>query len=191
MTTELMTALETLERALGEVKRSTPLGSLQPGLEPATTRAVLAERGFSPRKDVEELFSWHNGTTTDQILPMDDIYLIPWKYFLNLEEAFGWMEILDPSRTPSRALPLLSDGGGGLLIIDWTNGAIIDYWHDDPEPSVKHRSLLAFVETINVCYADGAFYVGSNGNLEWDVDRVWSLGRELNPGCEYWRPHSG
>jgi hypothetical protein len=42
----------------------------------------------------------------------------------------------------------LSDGGGGLLIIDWTNGAIIDYWHDDPDPSVKHRSLLAFVETI-------------------------------------------
>jgi hypothetical protein len=104
MTTELTTALETLERALEEVKRSTLLSRLQPGLGPATTRAVLAERGFSPRKDVEELFSWHNGTTTDQILPMEEIHLIPGMYFLNLEEAFGWLEILDPSRTPSRAL---------------------------------------------------------------------------------------
>jgi hypothetical protein len=186
MPTELLTALETLGRALAEVKRSTLLSRLQPGLEPATTRAVLAEQGFSPRKDVEDLFSWHNGTATDQILPMDDIHVIPGMYFLNLEEAFGWMEILDPSRTPSGALRLLSDDGGGLLIIDWTNGVIINYWHDDPEPPVSHRSLLAFVETINACYADGAFYVDSNGNLEEDIDRVWSLGRELNPGCDYW-----
>lgn len=191
MPTELLTALETLERALAEVKRSTLLSSLQPGLEPASTRAVLAEQGFSPRKDVEELFSWHNGTAPDQTLPMDDIYVIPGRYFLNLEETFEWMEILDPSRIPSRVLPLLSDDSGGLLIIDWTKGAIVDFKHDHPELSVRHRSLLAFVETINACYEDGAFYVGSNGNLEWDIDRVWSLGRELNPGCEYWRPHSG
>jgi hypothetical protein len=186
MPTDLLAALETLERALGEVKRSTLLSRLQPGLDPATTRAVLAEQGFSPRKDVEELFSWHNGIATDQNLPMDDIYVIPGKYFLNLEEALEWMESLDPSRTPSRALPLLSDDGGGLLIIDWATGAIINYWHDDPEPPVRHLSLLAFVETVNACYADGAFYVDSNGNLEEDIDRVWSLGRELNPGCDYW-----
>ena len=91
MPTELLTALETLGRALAEVKRSTLLSRLQPGLEPATTRAVLAEQGFSPRKDVEDLFSWHNGTATDQILPMDDIHVIPGMYFLNLEgPSGGW-----------------------------------------------------------------------------------------------------
>jgi hypothetical protein len=190
MPTELMAALETLGRALAKVKRSILLARLQPGLEPIATRALLTEQGFSPRSDVEDLFSWHNGTMTEGTVTLNELYLFPWMYFPSLGQALELMDLLDPPRTPSPALPLFTTGGGGMLILDWVRGVLVDFNHDDPEPPASYISLQSFVDTVNACYAAGAYYVDSDGQLNSDREKKRSIGGEFNSGLEYWRPHS-
>jgi hypothetical protein len=59
--------------------------------------------------------------------------------------------------------------------------------HDkDLGPAKVASSLAPFWGTVARCYREGAYFVGEDGYLDYDVDREAKIGSEMNAGCEFW-----
>lgn len=179
-----------LEDCLVRLGRRRLIETMGEGLPIDQIRSQLAVEGLSSGRAVESLFSWRNGLPPD-VMTIGEAYIFPGMYFLSLDsslkvrrERLGWSEW-----SPTW-LPIMEDGGTGLLIIDSEAGVSespIWYfesgWDGVPIAFLSFESMLS---TIIEGYERGIFFVDDSGVLEMNGCEFDYLAEEMNPGADYW-----
>ncbi len=62
---------------------------------------------------------------------------------------------------------------------------IYDVSHDDAT-QLMHVNSNIFLTFVRDCYRDGIYFLDDDKYLDYDADREWDHGRELNPDLDYW-----
>ena len=160
-----------IDEALERLDRRTLLESLQPGIDVGTVRHRLDTVGFPTSGEIESLYAWHNGTSTDGVT-LDDIHLFPGFYLLSIEDAVANYEAFsDDSRWVKGWLPLFANGGGDFYVVDLSGSASEPVRHfriDESEHPVDFGSLGAMAETLALGFERDVFFVDDRGYLEMD-----------------------
>ena len=191
MTDDVSAPLAKIETALERLDRKVLLRALQPGRTVESVRATLASVELASASDVEALFGWRDGTSTDGGVTLDDIHIFPGFYLLSLEDAIAnYRAFVTDSRWTPGWLPLFANGGGDFYVLDLTEAEarrVRHFWIDEAEHPVEFSSLAAMLETLAAAFERGIFYVDPNGYLEMDDLVFGGLATEINPDVAYWR----
>lgn len=189
--TDLSLSLATIEKALQRLGRRVLLESLQEGVPAEAVRSSLGGVGLSSSLELEALYGWRNGTSTDGVVAVDDIHLFPGFYLLSLEDAAAnYRAFANDARWTAGWLPLLANGGGDFYFLDLNEpggGSVSHFRIEETEHPIEFGSLQAMLETLAVAFDRGVFFVDPGGYLEMD-DLVFArVAAEFNPDVAWWR----
>jgi len=191
MTYELDTALNKIDRGLGQLGRQFLLSSMGPGLGKEEVARKLSSVRLPSTPAFEAVYGWHDGTVTDEGTLVDDIQMFPGFYQLTLEEAtVNYRTFLPDSRWSQGWLPIFANGGGDFCVIDLSLsgvGVIRHFRIDEVYHPVEFLSLTDMMCTIAAGFEEELFYVDNRGYLEMDDDRFYDLAEAMNPNVDYWR----
>jgi cell wall assembly regulator SMI1 len=182
-------SLASIEDAISRLDRTRLLEALRPGLPAAAITAALDDAGLSAVPELEVLYGWRDGTSTDGVT-LDDIHLLPGYYLLSLQDAIANYRAFaaDPTWT-SGWLPILANGGGDFYVVDLSAspGSVRHFRIDEQEHPVEFASLGALLATLAAAYERKVFYVDPRGYLEMDDAVFADLAAALNPDVAWWR----
>ena len=191
MADALSVPLASIEAALERLGRQVLLRCLQEGLPAEAVRSSIAAAGLTSVAELESLYGWKDGTSTEGVAAVDDIYLFPGFYLLSLEDAVAnYQAFATDSRWKPGWLPLFANGGGDFYVIDLDASAGCPVRHfriEESEHPIEFDSLLAMLTTLAEAFVRGVFYVDPSGYLEMDDLVFGSLAAELNPDVAWWR----
>lgn len=145
---------------------------------------------------LKELYSFADGTSTDNFMPSGLVGLIPIHSFLSLENAVfyynqsmefeesfhNWEKNFQPGK---QLFPFLEDGAGNCYWVDlnentvnygrifWTNS-----FGDDPD--YTYNSLTEMFEVIAEAYKTGIIFIGEDGYLDCDFNAFDELSKKVN-----------
>lgn len=163
--------------------------SLQPGLSREQVQQVLKNLPLTIPEELYTLYSWHNG----QQGTGPGVEFIPAYSFLSLQDAVEtYREMRKVSKKtgkegnkiwPPYYFPILSfqDSFYVVLCGGEKPGSVLDLLLEDPEPGAAYPSISAFMQEIAENYDAGAYYVGNEGLLETDVDKIETVFKKYHP----------
>lgn len=191
MTEDLSSPLATIEAAILRLDRKVLARSLRKGLAAEAVRSRLSAAGLTSSGEIESLYGWRNGTSTDGVAAVDDIHLFPGFYLLSLEDALANHRAFasDP-RWKAAWLPILTNGGGDFYVLDLSSSADHPVRHfriDESEHPIEVGSLRALLMTVATAFDRGVIFVDPSGYLEMDDLVFGELAAELNPDIGWWR----
>jgi len=183
-------ALSNIEIALRRLNRSILMRALQTGTSVQVLRSSLWDVGLSSTSQLETLYSWKNGTSTDGVT-LDDIHLFPGFYMLSIEDAIkNYSAFVGDTRWKVGWLPLFANGGGDFYVLDLAmtpSGQIRHFRIEESEHPVEFTSLGLMMATLATAYERGIFFLDSSGFLEMDDLTFGKLAAELSPDVGCWR----
>ncbi len=190
MSDDLSVPLATIEKGLERLNRSSLLPSLRTGVPASTVKEALRGVGLTPPPELEALYSWRDGTSTEGVI-LDDIHLFPGFYLLSVEDAVtNYRAFLADSRWATGWLPIFANGGGDFYVLDLSSSLASPVRHfrvEESEHPIEFDSLSALLKTLAEAFKRGILFVDPSGYLEMD-DLVFSeLAAELNPDADWWR----
>lgn len=189
--TDLSPSLATIEHALRRLGRRVLLESLQEGVPAEVVRSSLAAADLQSSSQLETLYGWKNGTSTDGVAAVDDIHLFPGFYLLSLEDALAnYREFVTHDRWTIGWLPLFANGGGDFYFIDLsqpTAGTVGHFRIEESEHPSEFGSLQALMATLATAFERGVFFVDPSGYLEMDDLVFAGVAAEFNPDIAWWR----
>ena len=189
--TDLSLSLATIEKALQRLGRRVLLESLQEGVPAEAVRSSLAGVGLLSSRELEALYGWRNGTSTDGVMAADDIHLFPGFYLLSLEDAAAnYRAFANDARWTAGWLPLFANGGGDFYFLDLNEpggGSVGHFRIEESEHPIEFGSLQAMLETLVVAFDRGVFFVDPSGYLEMDDLAFAEVAAEFNPDIAWWR----
>jgi hypothetical protein len=169
-----------LGRALGD--------RLADGLPREAIVESAGQEGLELPDEIVDLFAWRNGTKPGY--EMGSLWLLPGYYLLSLEEALENRAELREFRSDSW-LPLLSDGGPGVLAVQCRGPGWGRVLHDDPKDdergSVVFPSVEAMLWAIEEALASGAFFVDDQGHLDQDDVRWLPIAVRCSGAAPFWQ----
>jgi hypothetical protein len=181
--------LETIRKYLGQLGRHEVVERLQPGLELDQIDTRLANAGLGPSAEVGGLYSWRNGTRVEPGTTLDSVQFFPGFWLLSLDDVVSnYLAFRDDSRWSSGWLPIFANGGGDFYAVDLEQrpSPVIGFMVDSESHPVEYESLAHMLDTLAECFAEGAFFVDDQGNLEMDDSRHAQIARRNNPGVPLW-----
>ena len=191
MTDDLSSPLATIETALQRLDRQILLRSLKEGLPAEAVRSLLGTAGLISSDELESLYGWRDGTSTDGVAAVDDIHLFPGFYLLSLEDALAnHRAFASHPRWTAAWLPIFANGGGDFYMLDLSSSAGSPVRHfriEASEHPIEFGSLRALLTTVAAAFDRGIFFVDPSRYLEMDDLLFGELAGELNPGIEWWR----
>lgn len=166
-------------------------------LQPALTSSEIATRAaplpFALTRELEALYQWRNGTLVNEGDLLGQAYLFPGFYLLSLDEAVQIYSERKGSRQwrPSY-FPVFSDGGGDFFVVPCPPhtveaAEVVGFIHGEPEQTAEYECLATMMLTIDACYAQGAYYLDHDGELEIDDDKHSEIAHHFNPHIEEWQ----
>jgi hypothetical protein len=185
-----MESLAAIDRGLTELGRSVLISSWRPGQSPARVRDLLAHRGMTAVRELEDAFAWHDGIDFPPDVPADDFHVFPGFYMLGLDEAVASYDTYVSDRRWNPGwLPLFANGGGDFYVVDLSevdHGSVRHFRIEESEHPVEFATVSAFFATLAEGFKEGIFYVDSAGYLEMDDTTFGELAARLNPGISWW-----
>lgn len=190
MLRHLYSALEGIESNLTRLRRETLISALQPGLHPTQIANKLGQVGLSSL-DIQGLYSWRNGCSTEGVEFLADLHIMPGFYWMSLEDALESYRVFAPDeRWNVGWLPILENGGGDFYAVDLsiTNGPqpIYAFRIEQPGHPIEFNSVVDMFATFAAAFDQGVFFVDSDGYLEMDDLVFADLAASLNPEVEWW-----
>ncbi|MDA7428200.1 hypothetical protein PGB28_07000 [Primorskyibacter aestuariivivens] len=90
---------------------------------------------------------------------------------------------------PSAFIPIGTPGEGSRLLVNSlegsaTYGSVYELTYVEGVSRIS-ASLSQYFETLNACIANGALTVTEDGEVCIEFDGFRSIGRRMNPGCDY------
>lgn len=187
----LSSSLGQVESALHRLNRQVLLRSLRAGMPSRELRTALRSVGLAATADLEILYSWHDGTATENVGAIGDICLFPGFYQLSIEDSLSnYREFVSDDRWQVGWLPVFADGGGDFYVQDLAYPAmppVRRFRLEESEHPVEYTSLSAMLTTLAAAFERRAFYLDSRGYLEEDAEFFARIAAELNPEVEWWR----
>lgn len=187
---DLAQALSQIEASLQGLGRDVLVGALRPGLPTEAVRSALGSVGLAGNFELEQLYGWHDGTSTAGIAAVDDIHLFPGFYLLSIEDAIAnFCAFVTDKRWTPGWLPIFANGGGDFYVADLRSAAGSPVRHfriDEVEHPIEFPSLGAMVSTLAQAFEREIFFVHQNGYLDMDDLVFGSLAAELNPDVAWW-----
>jgi len=189
--TDLEVSLGAIEEALEKLGRVTLLTSMRAGIPRQELAARLGEVGLTATPELEVLYRWHDGTSTDGVEAVDDIQLLPGFYLPSTVDAVAnYRAFLKDARWRTGWLPFLANGGGDFYVVELANssrGSVRHFRIDEIEHPVEFGSVAQFFATVAAAYANHIIYVDDADYLEMD-DRLFAeLAERMNPDIAWWR----
>lgn len=189
---QMLTTLDRIVLRLAQSNRAVAQ-KLQPGLSPSDIAARVASLPFALTREIEALYLWRNGTLVDEGDLLGQAYLFPGFYLLSLDEAVQtYAERKGSRQWRPHWFPVFADGGGDFYVVPCApeqieTAEVIGFIHGEPEQSVEYESLAAMMQTIDACYAQGAFFLDADGEIEIDDDKHREIAHHFNPKVEEWQ----
>jgi len=188
----MIAALDRIVGRLTQLRRAV-VHKLQPGLSPDELAVRESTLPFTLSRELEALYRWRNGTRVEEGDLLGEAYFFPGFYLLSLDEAVQtYAERRGSRQWKAHWLPVFADGGGDFYVvpcgtkkIDATE--VIGFIHGEPEQTVEYESLAAMMQTIDACYAGGAFFLDDDDELEVDDDKQREIAHHHNPQVEEWQ----
>lgn len=145
--------------------------------------------GLDTPADLEDLYSWRNGTRVEAGSDLDSVQFFPGFYLLSLDDALENYEgFRRDSRWDSAWLPVFANGGGDFYAVNTAEGSgpIIGFIIDQSEHPVEYEGLGAMLETLADCFTEGVCFVDDRGYLEMDDRRHAAIARRHNANLTLW-----
>lgn len=189
-TSDLAGPLLQLEAALRRLDRQVLLRALQPGIAATEVRRRLGSVGLTSNPELEALYGWRNGTSTEGVAAVGDIQLFPGFYLRSLDDAIADHRAFstDP-RWTAGWLPVFANGGGDFYVVDLGSpgdGPVHHFRFDESEHPMEFSSIGAMLRTLAEAFERRVFFVDVGGYLEMDDAVFASLAAELNPHIAWW-----
>lgn len=179
-----------IEAALKRLGRQGVLEALRPGLPAAEVRHLLSSVGLDSNPELEALYGWHNGTSTERVAAVGDIHMFPGFYLLSLEDAVAnYRAFVMDRRWPPNGLPVFANGGGDFYVADLGSVDETPVRHfriDESEHPIEFSSIRDMLRTLAHAFERGVFFVDTIGYLEMDDLVFGTLAAELNPHIAWW-----
>ncbi|GHD83115.1 cell wall assembly regulator SMI1 [Salinibacterium amurskyense] len=192
MTTgDLSVLLDRIENVQGNLGRAAFMESLQPGIAAGTVRSLLADAGLQSTRELEELYGWRNGVTTDNRAAIGEITIYPGFFMRALGDALLDYRalVVDPRWSPSW-FPFLTDAGGDFYFVDLQgseNQPVRRFRLVEAEHPVEYESLTSFTATLCEAYERKLFFIEQGKYLDMDDYAFNDLAAELNPAVDWWQ----
>lgn len=188
----MIAALDRIVVRLAQSNRAV-VQKLQPALSTSEIAARTALLPFALTRELEALYQWRNGTLVEEGDLLGQAYLFPGFYLLSLDEAVQTYGERKGSRQwRPNWFPVFADGGGDFYVVPCAPekldaAEVIGFIHGEPEQSVEYESLAAMIQTLDACYAQGAFFLDDD-EPEVDDDKHREIAHRFNPQVEEWQP---
>jgi len=166
---------------------------LQPGLTPGEIAARAATLPFALTNEIQALYQWRNGTLVVEGDLLGQVYFFPGFYLLSLDEAVQtYAERKGSRQWRPYWFPVFADGGGDFYVVPCAPkrreaAEVIGFIHGEPEQAVEYESLASMMQTLDACYAQRAFFVDDDGELEVDDNKHQKIAHQFNPQVEEWQ----
>jgi hypothetical protein len=182
--------LSQLEAALMRLDRQRLLRALRPGVPGGEAQRLLGSVGLKSNPELELLYSWRDGTSTDGLAAVDDIHMFPGFYLLSLEDAVAnYRAFVADRHWSSGWLPVFANGGGDFYVVDFGSQDERPVRHfriDESEHPTEFSSIKDMLTTLVQAFERGVFFVDASGYLEMDDLVFGTLAAELNPHIRWW-----
>lgn len=182
--------LSQLEAALTRLDRKRLLQALRPGVSGAEVQGLLGSVGLKSNSELEALYSWRDGTSTEGVAAVDDIQVFPGFYLLSLEDAVAnYRAFVTDRRWGAGWLPVFANGGGDFYVVDLGSqdeSSVRHFRIDESEHPVEFSSIKDMLRTLVQAFDRGIFVVDASGYLEMDDLVFAKLAAELNPHIDWW-----
>lgn len=188
--TDCAASLAKLEAALARLDRRRLLQALRPGVSAGKVQQLLGAVGLPSNAELETLYSWRDGTSTDGVAAVDDIHMFPGFYLLSIEDAIANYRAFETDRRWSSGwLPVFANGGGDFYVVDLASqdGSPVRHFRiDESEHPIEFSSINDMLSTLTQAFERGIFFVDADGYLEMDDLVFGKLAAELNPSIIWW-----
>jgi len=170
--------------------------NLQPGLSLEAFNSIPQFSSLGRGSELEQLFTWRNGTTTSRTIPMRDLWIVPGFYLLPAGDSVTLSRYCYENfvpKWPRSWYPLSSSGSADCHFVDidkaWQGCMPVLYYDPEIEPTVAqiYDSIERMFWTILACYQEGALFLDSERCLAEDVEARAGIARKYNPNSGYWR----
>lgn len=148
---------------------------------------------FSLTRELGTMYQWRNGTKAEEGDLLESLYFFPGFYFLSIEEAVQTYQEREGSPQWRKGwFPLFANGGGDFYNVRCTrrkigSSEVIGFLHGEPEQSTEYESVAAMMQTLEACYAEGAFFIDVDDTLEIDDDKHRMIANRFNPTILEWQ----
>jgi hypothetical protein len=182
--TAILEQLKKLQRPVVEL--------LRPGHSVGVISQKLAACGLEPSRELEELWSWRNGTLVAEGTILDDLHFFPGFYLMSLEDSVEQYSIMrDDARWSSCWLPIFANGGGDFYATvlgrsQEEAAPVVGFVLGADEQDEEYRSIGSMFRTLRDCYEQGVFWLTDDGYLEMDDLKYVAIARIHNPGNSIW-----
>lgn len=187
---DLAGLLSQIDAALTRLDRQRLLQALRPGLSGDELQELLDSVGLAPNAELEALYGWRDGTSTEDVTAAGDIHLFPGFYLLSLEDAVAnYRAFVSDVRWSSGWLPIFANGGGDFYVVNLgseNQGAVRHFRIDESEHPIEFSSIGDMLRTLLQAFERGIFFVDGSGYLEMDDLAFGLLAAELNPHIGWW-----
>ena len=188
--TDLASFLSQLQAALTRLDRQALLRALRPGLSAAEVQEILGSVGLKSNAELDALYGWRDGTSTEGVAAVDDIHIFPGFYLLSVGDAIANYRafVTDPRWEPGW-LPVFANGGGDFYVVDLgsqDDRPVRHFRIDESEHPIEFSSIKDMLRTLVQAFERRTFFVDAGGYLEMDDLAFGTLAAELNPHISWW-----
>lgn len=153
-------------------------------------QGLLGSIGLKSNSELEALYGWRDGTSTEGVAAVDDIHMFPGFYLLSLEDAVAnYRAFVTDRRWSSGWLPVFANGGGDFYVVDLGSqdeSPVRHFRIDESEHPIEFSSIKDMLRTLAQAFERGIFFVDASGYLEMDDLVFGTLAAELNPHIDWW-----
>lgn len=189
---DLVNNLDRIVAHLRRLGRGSP-DRLQQGLSQQEIVLWESQLPFALNRELFALYQWRDGTKADEDDLLEDLYFFPGFYFLSMEEAVKIFKDREDSPQWSEGwFPVFADGGGDFYIVPCATkkvdkSEVIGFIHGEPEQIAEYESVSSMIETLEICFTEGAFFIENDDTMEIDDEKHREIANRINPGISEWQ----
>lgn len=189
-----MSIAKEFDKWIGHLKRlELPVADwIGSGLQESEVKAKVEALGLDCPDGLIKLYTCANGVPydEDQILPF--CRMIESHYFAPLEQAINNYKIfIESKHWDNNWLPILENGMGDFYCVicdrkDNFFGSILCYIHGEPNNYIQFSSIENLLQVTNFCFDEGTYFLGEDGFLDSNLERVSDVAMAFNPDLPYY-----
>jgi hypothetical protein len=194
--TSLDVLLPQIEGELLRLEGEVALDFWRPGLERSRVVSDLTAQGLSARDELVDLWSWRNGSLSLPGLRRSDQVFCGY-YVLSLLEALqerSGLLAMPPGMGlgfSSEWIPILSDSAGTFVVLDTSDGSVLNWDCERTDVPVLFASFADLVAvTLKVLRAGSLFSEGEYGP-QFEFGTFYSAAADMYPSMDYLQDLAG